>query len=132
MSRADREEQARREGMAYALNVARERGIDGLEEELKFQNATKIPTAVSREACDLCITKIKENTIDTVIVLMAATLHDEFGFGQKRVQQAINRFEEKAECLTDNYCTWKDHMDAIKDELGIELKIRMFDEDVKV
>lgn len=125
------EEQARREGMAYALNIALEKGIDGLAEEIKFRNITQIPVAISRAACDLCITKIKENTIDTVLVLMASTLHDEFGFGEKRVQQAINRFEEKAECLAEDYCTWDDHIRMIKDEMGIELKIRMFDQDVK-
>ncbi len=131
MSRKDTEEQARREGMAYALMIAQDKGVDGLAEELKFRNITQIPIAVSRKACDLCITRIKENTIDTVLVLMAATMHDEFGFGEKRVQQAINRFEEKAECLNEDYCTWEDHIQMIKDEMGIELKIRMFDEDVK-
>lgn len=131
MGREKNEEIARREGMAYALKIAQEKGVDGLIEELKFRNITQISVAVSREACNLCITKIKENTIDTILVLMAATLHDEFGFGGKRVQQAINRFEEKAECLNEDYCTWEDHIQMIKDEMGIELRIRMFDEDVK-
>ncbi|MEA4972936.1 MAG: hypothetical protein VB119_07105 [Candidatus Metalachnospira sp.] len=131
MGREKNEEIARREGMAYALKIAQEKGVDGLIEELKFRNVTQIPVAISRGACDLCITKIKENTIDTVLVLMAATLHDEFGFGEKRVQQAINRFEEKAECLTENYCTWEDHIRMIKDEMGIELRIRMFDENIE-
>ena len=30
-----KEEQARLQGMSYALRVAKEKGIDGLEEELK-------------------------------------------------------------------------------------------------
>lgn len=35
MARIDKEEQARREGMAYALLIAKEKGIDALEEDLK-------------------------------------------------------------------------------------------------
>lgn len=34
MAKLSKEEQARREGMSYALRVAREKGIDGLEEGL--------------------------------------------------------------------------------------------------
>lgn len=127
MSRADREEQARREGMAYALRVAKEKGIDGLEAELRFRNATKLPTAVDRAICDECLDEIKVNVLDTVIVLMAATLYDEFDFGQKRVQRAIDRFEEKAECMSEGYCSWQDHIKMIKDNMGIELRIRMLE-----
>ena len=38
MARIDKEEQARREGMAYAFKIAKERGIDGLEKELRLRN----------------------------------------------------------------------------------------------
>ena len=34
MARIDKLERARQEGMSYALEVARKRGIEGLEEEL--------------------------------------------------------------------------------------------------
>ena len=97
MGKINKEEQWRREGMAYALKVARERGIDGLAQELKFRNCTQLPANITVRAMEECITNIKNQTIDTVIVLMAATLHDEFGFGEKRVQKAIDRFNSKAE-----------------------------------
>lgn len=31
-------EQARRDGMGYALRIAREKGIKGLEDEIRFRN----------------------------------------------------------------------------------------------
>ena len=34
MARMSKEEQARREGMAYALRLAREKGLDALEADL--------------------------------------------------------------------------------------------------
>ena len=131
MAKINKEEQWRREGMSYALKIAKEKGIDGLEEELKIRNATQLPLKVSVKAMEECINNIKNQTVDTVVVLMAATLHDEFGFGEKRVQRAINRFDLKAECLSEGYCTWQDQIDIIKEELGIELGIRRNDKDVK-
>ena len=38
MARMSKEEQAKREGMAYALRLAREKGLDALEADLKMRN----------------------------------------------------------------------------------------------
>lgn len=52
------------------------------------------------------------------------TLKDEFGFGTKRINQFIKRFNDKTECLVDGYTTWAEQIQAIKEENGIELEIR--------
>ena len=49
MARMNKEEQARREGMAYAFKIAKERGIDGLEKELRLRNITKLPVAIKEK-----------------------------------------------------------------------------------
>lgn len=131
MGKISKEEQARLQGMSYALKIAKEKGIDGLENDLKMRNIVGLPIPVSRKALNECVTNIKNNVVDTFIVLLAATLHDEFGFGEKRVQRALDRFNFKAECIADDYCTWDDHIQIVKDELGIELTIRKNDKDVK-
>ena len=122
MARIDKEEQARREGMAYALRIAKEKGIDALEEDLKMRNAIGLPVGVDRKAL---------NPVDTMVILMAVTLHDEFGFGEKRVQRAIDRFMFKANCLDEDYTTWQEQIEILKEELGIELSIRANDKDVR-
>lgn len=127
MAKESKEEIARREGMTYALRIAKEKGIEGLEEEIKFRGITKIPLSVSRSACDDAINRIKLNTIDTITILFAATLRDEFDFGTKRVQRALDRFNDKAENIIGNYCTWDDYIQVIQEELGITLSIRKND-----
>lgn len=49
MGKIDKMEQARREGMSYALRVAKEQGVDGLEQELRRRNATGLPIAYERK-----------------------------------------------------------------------------------
>lgn len=120
----NKEEIARREGMAYAFKIAKEKGVDALEEEIKFRNATKIPTSVNRKVCNDVIEKIKNNTIDTVLIMSVAVLHDEFGFGTKRLKQFMDRFNLKTDCLCDGYVTWQDFIDDISANLGLELTIR--------
>ena len=60
----NKEEQARMEGMAQALRIAKAKGIDGLEADLKMRNITGLPCAVSRAAMDECIMNIKYNVVD--------------------------------------------------------------------
>ena len=131
MARIDKEEQARREGMAYALRLAKEKGIDALEEDLKMRNAIGLPVGVDRKALNQFTENVKFNTVDTMVILMAVTLHDEFGFGEKRVQRAIDRFMFKANCLDEDYTTWQEQIEILKEELGIELSIRANDKDVR-
>ena len=52
MAKLSKEEQARREGMSYALRVAREKGIDGLEEELKFRQAYDVTAIIFHLSTD--------------------------------------------------------------------------------
>lgn len=122
-----KEEQARFEGMAYAYKIAKEKGIEGLAEEIKFRNCTKLPVGARRKNCEAAIEAIKNQTCDTFITLTCHTLNDEFGFGLKRLQKFIDRFEGKAECLADGYCCWSDITKTMWDEMGLNLKIRIFD-----
>ena len=52
MAKLSKEEMARREGMAYALRLAKEKGIDALEEDLKMRNAIDLPLRVSKADLD--------------------------------------------------------------------------------
>lgn len=114
----------RNDGLAMALRIAEEDGIEGLRKEIKFRGVTGIHTALAKKELDQASKQIKEMTLDTMIVLAVATLHDEFDFGQKRCQRFMDRLELKAGCLIDNLATWPDYIKAIKDEIGLELSIR--------
>ena len=131
MSR-NKEEQARMEGMAQALRIAKERGVEGLEADLKMRNITGLPCAVSRAAMDECIMNIKYNVVDTFTILVAYTLHEKFGFGRERLGRFIEAFNFQAECLDEDYCTWEDQIEILRQECGLELNIRKNDKDVRV
>lgn len=132
MARMDKEEVARRNGMAYALRIAKEKGIEGLEEEIKYRNITEIPIAIKRDKLNECIENIKLNTIDTILVLSAVTLRDEFGFGKERLARFIERFNLKTDCLVGDYCTWDDLRQNLEEECGIKLSIRQNNKNVRL
>ena len=132
MAKLDKEEIARRDGMLYALKIAKEKGIEGLEEEIKYRNITEIPIALPRAKIDECIENIKLNTIDTMLILSAVTLRDEFGFGKERLARFIERFNLKTDCLVEDYCTWDDLRQNLEEECGIKLSIRQNNQNVRL
>ena len=131
MSR-NKEERARMEGMAQALRIAKEKGVEGLEEELRMRNIVDLPCAVSNSAMNECIMRIKNNTVDTVTILSAYILHEKFGFGRTRLDRFIHEFNFQAECLMDDYFTWDDQIEVLRQECGLNLEIRKNDKDVRI
>ena len=122
MAKLSKEEIARREGMAYALRIAKEKGIEALEEDLKMRNAIDLPCRVSKADLDKFSENVKYNIVFYIKVLMAVTMHDEFGFGNKRIKQMFKRFDLKAECLADDYTTWDEQVSIIAEECGIDME----------
>lgn len=117
----------REDGLQLALRIVKEKGIEGLEEEIRFRNITGIHTLLDKKSLDTATKKIKEMTVDTFTVLSVATLRDEFDFGKKRCERFIDRMNLKAECLLDDMVTWQDFIDNIEEEMGIKLVIRRND-----
>lgn len=54
----------------------------------------------------------KSTTTRTLILnflaLSLETLHDEFGFGDKRLNQFKDRLESKLDCINNDYVKWED------------------------
>ena len=119
--------QGRNEGMAFALRIVQERGIAGLEKEVHSRNITGINARITHEEINTAIEKAKMMVLDTVLAMSCMVLRDEFGFGHDRLNRFKERFNKKTECLLDDYASWEDILETIKDETGVQLQIRRND-----
>lgn len=90
----NKEESARREGMAYALRIAKEKGIEALEKELEFRNITNIPIKISKGQVEAFVEETKQTMFDTILLMSCYSLRDAFGFGNKRLMDFKNKFSE--------------------------------------
>lgn len=55
------------------------------------------------------------------VIMAIAVLHDEFGFGQKRCQKFMAGMDKASDYIDQGLAEWIDYVQAIKEELGIEL-----------
>lgn len=117
----------RKDGLLLALKLVKEGGVENLEKEISFRSLTGINTALARKDLDKASDPIKAMVIDTVCVMSIHVLHDEFGFGNGRIQRFMGRFQEKADCLEQGNLDWDDIVKVNQEELGIDLQIRYND-----
>ena len=114
----------RMSGASWILDIVKKDGIEAAENELKRRGADFIPMEINNDALKDFETRVKGRTIDTICLLSAVTLRDEFGFGKDRLRRFVERFNEKADCLGDDYVTWGDMIEQMKEETGIDFDIR--------
>ena len=127
-----KEEKARREGMSYALRYAKEHGIEALEQDLKKRGAYNIPIRISDKDLQEFTYNTKNMILDTVLILASMTLRNEFDFGEKRLSRFIKRFNHEAECIGEDYTSWQNHIDILKEECGLEYRLRVNDKNIMI
>lgn len=112
----------REDGLLMALDIVKKDGVAALEKEIQFRNVTGIRMPLAKKDLDKATVKIKEQLLDTVTVLSVATLHDEFGFGEKRLNKFIDEYQKQLEAYNSEYVERvSDFTTVLKEECGIEL-----------
>lgn len=114
----------RMSGAKWMYDFIRHNSMGEAEKELKVRGAVFLPMEIDSHYLDNTVEKIKLNTIDTVLLMSCAVLRDEFGFGTKRMNDFIERFKLKTDCLVNDMLTWNDQIEILKEETGIDFSIR--------
>nr|DAL19484.1 MAG TPA_asm: hypothetical protein [Caudoviricetes sp.] len=114
-------ERGREDGLDLARRITREGGLEALEKECRFRGVTGIHTSLARKDLDKASEKIKQLVSECCVIMAIAVLHDEFGFGQKRCQKFMAGMDKTSDYIDQGLAEWIDYVQAIKEELGIEL-----------
>ena len=121
-----KEERWRMEGMTFCLRYLDEHGndVDGMKREIKRRGAGSIPLALSKADENRFCKAVRENCLDTVLIMTLAVLHDAFGFGRIRANRFKAAFNQAAEYLQDDCINWTELRRGIEQRLGMKLGIR--------
>lgn len=95
MSKLDQYMRGRTEGMEFALRLAKDKGIEELEKEVRFRNRTGISLNLTRQELAAGSQNIKNMTFDTMLAMSLMVLRDEFDFGKKRLERFKDRLLKK-------------------------------------
>lgn len=125
MAKSDKKiHEYRMAGAAWILNIAQRQGIDVAVKELKSRTAEFVPLEIPSDIIKEYEQRVKNNMIDSICLLAAVTLRDEFDFGRARLNRFIDRFNIKAECLADDDVSWEDMRQTMREECGLDFNWR--------
>lgn len=96
MAKVDKEYKARMDGMLYALKIAKEKGIEALEKEIRMRNILKLDVWARKEEVEELHRMIAHNCYTSIMVTMMYTMYKIFGFGKSRLKKLKDAFDENA------------------------------------
>lgn len=116
---------ARNDGMEFALRIVEEKGIDALKEEIKFRKFMPLPTVVSREMFLDAMMKFKDDTLDLIKLVSTCALDREFEFNAEQLGRYNERFDLLMECLDDKENVLPiELLENLKEETGYNLVLK--------
>ena len=113
----------RNEGLAMALRIVKQGGVEALEKEIEFRRLRGISLNITKNEYQAFEKKIRHEYALAFIPLVLLTLHDQFRFGKVRCHRFSERFKMKIDGLvdSDSGVNYKDYQQAVKDEIGLDL-----------
>ena len=117
---------ARNDGMMLALKISKEGGggpgTDALIKEMKFREKTKIDTNLTNTELEGVSQNIIGIINETQILIWLSVLHDEFDFGNKRLNRAMDRFEKIHGQIEEGFAGYADYIELLQAKMKRVLK----------
>ncbi len=123
MSKISKEEQARLSGIQRGLEIAENKGIEALREEVEFRCKYKIPLACDMKDVGEALKEIQDNMLSTIMLMSVFVLRDEFGFGKERVKRFTDKYIENSKQLLSKDLNWADVKEAMEEEIGFKCEL---------
>ena len=124
-----KEEKWRNEGAAYALRVAKEKGVDGLERDLRCRGALGLSTIIPHKAAEELYGMLAERILCTVKIMAMWTLYEEDGWRSVRLKRFAEQMDKHSDmCMSldsfgKNYVSISDMAKELQEECGIKSDI---------
>ena len=102
MANMNKERRAYMDGMAFALKIAKESGIEGLEKEIEFRGLTNVPLNVSRAELIQAARMRAKNELQFVATASASTLTEFIKMPPSKVLEYLREFNRRVELFRDS------------------------------
>lgn len=130
MGKIDKWQQARMDGLARGLEIAKAGGIEALEQEVKFRGATKLQMDIDRELANGIFRDIMEKVYATYTTACYWTLNNLWHHGKKGLKAFKNAFDSHVitlnmlDCYGGRYVRFREMAAELNDkyDIGIDME----------
>ena len=121
--RTSKEDRIWQEGFERACRIAETEGVQRLLDERRFRVITGFSGRMTSTELDRYTVQSKAMAFYTVRVAMLASLHDNMGFGKKRLQKVSEGIDKLAEYLAHGWLYWVDVVESLRKAADINLEL---------
>lgn len=115
----------RKQGLEMAHKILRDAGEEKAAELIadEIRKRGKLPVQLPLTSKELIegIQPIKWCLYETFMCMTIEVLHLRFGFGKKRCREFLKWWNIKVEALDEKLVNWQEYVDAIREEVGIDI-----------
>lgn len=116
--------EGRNQGIAFALKIAKEGGIEALEKEVEYRGLTNVSLNIPRKELEEATKHMRIRATEVSIVFAMITLLEEFSFSRMQALKFKGHFDEKVESILNEEETIQEYIRIIEEDYGITLVIR--------
>ena len=116
--------QGHNQGMAMALKIVRDGGIEALEKEIEYRNLTGVSLNITRPELEQATTAIRLRATEVAIAISLITLLDEFCFSKYQARRYKEVFDQQVDRVLNDEVTLNDYLKRISRDLDIKMVIR--------
>ena len=121
MSRIKDQMEYRNQGLAYALKIVKDGGIEALEKEIEIRNISGVSLNVPRKDLEEATIKMRIRATKVAIAISLITLREEFCFSKMQAKKFKDTFDSKVDSILSDEDALDEYIKRIEDELNIEL-----------
>ena len=131
MGKLDKEQEARMAGMSYGVRIAREKGIDEAEKELKLRGVLGVGLLIDNTRLDKAFEILATTLYGNIMTTALSALADSEGFGEKRLRRFKEAYDHKSMCLVsldqyaEHFVTFEDMAIDLKKRYNIDMNAEM-------
>lgn len=129
MAKVGKEFEWRMQGILYAYKLAKEQGLEALEKDIRMRGFFQTPLTLGKAERENFILNVSTNLYATTLSVVCMVLHDQLGFGKKRLHRFKKHFDEVSEAVFDfdkvgqHYVTLEDYAVYLNETYGLGLDV---------
>ena len=131
MAKKDSGFELRMSGMLYAYQIAKEKGLEELEKDIKMRGILRAPLAYSKGDIDSFLEYLKTNFYNSIMSVACIALEDTFGFKKVRLKRFKEAFAKATTNMMDldyigeNYVTLEDYAVYLNEKYDLDVEVEV-------
>lgn len=131
MAKRDSDFELRMSGMLYAYEIAKTKGLEELEKDIKMRGVLRVPLAYSKGDIDKFLEYLKTNFYNSILSVTCIALEETFGFKKTRLQRFKEAFAKATTNIADldyigeNYVTLEDYAVYLNERFDLDIDVKI-------